>query len=193
MMNNYPQKVNVAQIVPPQKDYERLNRYLLGLLHLDSAINNLLSMMIEEFKTQGVYRMSIKNKCKEIRRMLRTNPKNDWNTISDDAIDDFCEDADRFEDMIFKFLGLEKGINLLIRPLYSRGQIVWILENKEPRQALVLEVNIIFHHTDKGVQDDSYYLVQPLSNTTGKPLEREPIRADEKDIYKTKKSAYENK
>lgn len=179
----------IAEILPAQTNYERINRFLLALLHLDTAMGDFLTMMSDEFKLQGIYRMSIKNKCKEIRKIIKSNPKNDWNTLSQDAIDDFCDDADNFQSMLLKFFGLEQGFNMVFQPLFYIGQKVWTTDNEgQARLAIIKELKIDISKSSDATTDNSYYILEELNNSTNKPLNRPFLHRGEKEIFKTRKS-----
>lgn len=183
------ERVQIKEILPAQDNYTKINRYLLALLHLDSAMNNMLTLMCEEFKLQGIYRMGIKNECQKIRKMLKTNPKNNWNTLSQEAIDDFCDDADKFEEMLQRFFGIEQGFNMVFQPAFSIGQKVWTTDNEgQARLAVVKELKIDINKNSDGLIDNSYYILEELNNSTNKPLNRPFLHRGEKEIYKTRKS-----
>lgn len=188
------ERVRIKEILPTQDNYTKINRYLLALLHLDSAMNNMLTLMCEEFKLQGIYRMGIKNECQKIRKMLKTNPKNNWNTLSQEAIDDFCDDADRFEEMLQRFFGIEQGFNMVFQPAFSIGQKVWTIDDEnEARLCIVKKMHIDIIKGDNDTKDNSVYVLEQLNNNTNKPLNRPFIERGEDKIYKNKKSCVVNK
>jgi hypothetical protein len=91
----------------PDYNYEKLNRYILCFLHLDQLMDDVLTDMVEECKTRGLYRQNVKYHLNAIRRVLKKGPNIDWSKLEDRAADGFCEDADKLEAMVYSIFGLK--------------------------------------------------------------------------------------
>lgn len=123
----------------PDYDYEKLNRYILCFLHLDQLMDDVLTDMVEECKTRDIYRQNVKYHLKAIRRALSRGPKNDWSKLEDKAADDFCEDADKLEAMVYSIFGLKfRGLQGFVYvPEYNIGDEVIIEINGKKVKGII--------------------------------------------------------
>jgi hypothetical protein len=124
----------------PDYDYEKLNRYILCFLHLDQLMDDVLTDMTEECKTRGLYRQNVKYHLNAIRRVLKKGPNNDWSKLEDKAADDFCEDADKLEAMVYSIFGLKyRGQQGFVYvPEYSIGDKVTMMLNEKKVKATII-------------------------------------------------------
>jgi hypothetical protein len=124
----------------PDYNYEKLNRYILCFLHLDQLMDDVLTDMVEECKTRGVYRQNVKYHLNAIRRVLKKGPNNDWSKLEDKAADDFCEDADKLEAMVYSIFGLKyRGQQGFVYvPEYSIGDKVTMMLNEKKVKATII-------------------------------------------------------
>ena len=124
----------------PDYDYEKLNRYILCFLHLDQLMDDVLTDMTEECKTRGLYRQNVKYHLNAIRRVLKKGPNNDWSKLEDRAADDFCEDADKLEAMVYSIFGLKyRGQQGFVYvPEYSIGDKVTMMLNEKKVKATII-------------------------------------------------------
>jgi len=124
----------------PDYNYEKLNRYILCFLHLDQLMDDVLTDMVEECKTRGVYRQNVKHHLNAIRKALSRGPKNDWSKLEDRAADDFCEDADKLEAMVYSIFGLKyRGQQGFVYvPEYSIGDKVTMMLNEKKVEATII-------------------------------------------------------
>ena len=124
----------------PDYNYEKLNRYILCFLHLDQLMDDVLTDMTEECKTRGLYRQNVKYHLNAIRRVLKKGPNIDWSKLEDKAADDFCEDADKLEAMVYSIFGLKyRGQQGFVYvPEYSIGDKVTMMLNEKKVKATII-------------------------------------------------------
>ena len=124
----------------PDYNYEKLNRYILCFLHLDQLMDDVLTDMVEECKTRGLYRQNVKYHLNAIRRVLKKGPNIDWSKLEDRAADGFCEDADKLEAMVYSIFGLkyrgQQGFVYI--PEYSIGDKVTMMLNEKKVKATII-------------------------------------------------------
>jgi hypothetical protein len=96
--------------------------------------------MTEECKTRGLYRQNVKYHLNAIRRVLKKGPNNDWSKLEDKAADDFCEDADKLEAMVYSIFGLKyRGQQGFVYvPEYSIGDKVTMMLNEKKVKATII-------------------------------------------------------
>ena len=124
----------------PDYNYEKLNRYILCFLHLDQLMDDVLTDMVEECKTRGLYRQNVKYHLNAIRRVLKKGPNIDWSKLEDRAADGFCEDADKLEAMVYSIFGLKyRGQQGFVYvPEYSIGDKVTMMLNEKKVKATII-------------------------------------------------------
>lgn len=172
-----------------QKEYDevKLNRYLVLLLLMDSAMSDVMYDLSNAFKIKGLYRMEIKQNVKAIYKKLESNPKNTWVNIDKERMLAFDKDADHFLDMCYRFVQLDTRPQVTVLPDYGVGERVWTYDDDSKPilcEVDAYNVNLRLWETDgkKQGNDDSYYELKVLDKNmkpTGRVIER-----DEEDIYK---------
>lgn len=98
----------------PNKVIEQINRRLLLLFHLSQLQLNICSEIKELFKKYSSYRFSVKHNHEKIKNLIKGDNEGTaefFRSLSGDATDNVCDDADALEKMIFewaKVIGIDK-------------------------------------------------------------------------------------
>lgn len=91
-----------------QDEIKQVNLRLLLLAQLSSLQINIAQEIEWMFKEKGVYKMTIKHNHEKIKNLLRNNSNKDfWNLLTEKQVDEFCNDADTLESLIYKWAGLK--------------------------------------------------------------------------------------
>lgn len=175
-------------------DKVRLNRLIMLMLHLDTTMSDVMYWLAEEFKIRGIYRYEIKKYMKIIHEKLKSNPKNDWTEIDEERTDVFCRDAEMFEDMCRRFVGLDNATQVIMAPKFGVGDKVWIMDDKnKPILCLVESIKLDMEIVEgRKLEDDSYYILRRLTTKTMKPT-KDIIHRSEEQVYKSLKQLQDDK
>lgn len=178
------------------ENYDRLklHRYLVLLLHLDTAMTNVMSSLTDELKIRGLFRFDIKKQIRIIQERLKTNPKNQWETIPEENVDNFCHDTEMFEDMCLRFTGLINGYSIVAAPVFGCGDRIWTRDDRsQPILCQVEAIKIDMEVTaEKGLKDTSYYVLRRLTTKTMKPT-KDIFHRSEEQVYKSLKFLQDDK
>lgn len=87
-----------------------LNNRLLLLAQLSTLQENVCSDVERIFKEHGFYRFDIKHNHKQIKRLVKTNFSQFFDTMSPEQLDMYCNDADDLQKLVNKWAGINDKI-----------------------------------------------------------------------------------
>ena len=87
-----------------------LNNRLLLLAQLSTLQENVCSDVERIFKEHGFYRFEIKHNHKQIKKLVKTNFSQFFDTLSPEQLDMYCDDADDLQELVNKVAGINDRI-----------------------------------------------------------------------------------
>ncbi len=175
----------LKKMIGSETDLQTINKLLRMLLQLDSVMCNAIFDLNKELKGGNVLRQEIKKNINEIRKKLKTNVKGDWDKLDSDFVDNFVENAERFEQMCYNFFRLGEGMFISIPLKFKTNDKVWTMREGKETLCIVKSVEINMIAKEEILEDKSFYVLQVLDKN-GKET-TEIIHVGEEEIFAHKK------
>ena len=184
----------IGKLMTKDADILKINRLLRLLMHLDSVMSNAIFDLNAELERGKILRQEIKKNLSDIRRKLKSNIKGDWSKLEkeDGFMDNFVENAEKFEELCYNYFRLGEGMNVNIQINHPVGKQVWTHKDNQLVSCLVkrIEIAMVVKDNSGKLEDKSYYVLSLLNKDNKEAGEY--VYRGEDEIFKHKKDALNN-
>ena len=165
----------------------RLDKILVGMIHLQELHNNMFHEMEQILKASLVYKFKPKSLMNQLRTEIGKLPTIDWGVFSTEEADGIVKDAEKVEFLIYQLFGLADGNSFLIDMEFRKGQIVWDAETQRPYRIEAMRMDVTLREKNHN-EYEGWYEGRLWDTHKNKPKTDAIHKLNDKSLYRSREA-----